>query len=217
MSAEKQKRSRSVAFTPDASDYETHFSDLMEVNSSDTDDDVMSVSANESTKSFLETQSGKTPRKKGPKYFAKLQEKFHRSRESSSPKSPEGLLSPKDCLTKKSKYSSRLSPILSDYRGRRISAPVTTRMDELHSKTEWFTKHIHKRRSAIGPPPSVCILVNSEEEVTGDLRKSSRPFGSTGNLLDMSDDLRRTNLTKKHLAKSLQQVGHTDYTQFMSP
>lgn len=219
MSAEKQKRSRSVAFTPDASDYDTSFSDFMEVACSEADDDVMLTSTSTSVKYSLETTRGKTPKKKGPGYLSKLHEKFRRSKtsESSSPKSPNCLLSPDDCVTKGTKYSSKLSRALSGSIDRRVSAPVATLVHELHFKTETevSTKHIHERHSSSVVSP-VCIFVSStgekqEEEVVVGLRQQRRAFGSTGNILanNMSENVRRTNLTKTQLGKSLQQVSHT--------
>ena len=216
MSTEKQKRTHSVAFTPEASDHDACFSDLLEGTFSGA---ALSPSAGKGVEFSVKTGNGIPPKKNGKMCLANLQETFHSSNDSKSLShlevSRSRSLSPDDCLSQR--YKNSICPSLSSCGGVDQCSFNSSSMLVYgsHSKTKNSRKHIHERRGNIGLSP-VGIFVSSAGEEDDDenkeqfssrgLRKQPCSFGSTGNLVDMSTDHARVNLTKNHLGKSLQQV-----------
>lgn len=214
MSTDNQKRSRSVAFTPEASDCGATFSDLTALPSSFEDEEVDSVMSG-LPKDSPECDNGAESQgerdhetlKKAHSYFSKLHEILHHS----GAKICEDRLSSSDGLLSPSKYKTkrmcRLTPPLSSPSNRRISAPPHSALHRLRSKGDSPLTPIHKRRSATPVFVHISSTAEDEDPSSEDLRQYSRKFGSTGNLLEMTDGHGRTNLvTKRHLGKSLQLV-----------
>ena len=91
---------------------------------------------------------------------------------------------------------------------RRCSAPVNARRD---SSDPCITecRRVGKR-SAFSPSPVRIIISISGEESSADLRKTSREFGSAGDLLEEPRPLSSSSY-RKYLGKSLQQVSANSY------
>ena len=221
MSAGAESQSPSLADgAAEAMESDTVFYDtLEEVNSSDTeagsyDSEVFnSPMRSRSSQGMYDAEFWKNSSyessKKSHGYLSRLSDRFHRQS-----KTLDDPLSASDgFLTPYFRAARSLTPPVISSSSRRTSTPlVSSESGRLHSKRKYAEHSALKRRSAIDPMPVSIFIsgaVDEGEPSSGGLKSCSRFYGSTGNLLDMTDGREKTNLTKRHLGKSLQLVSDT--------
>jgi len=207
--------------TDGARDSDGVFYDTLEENSSDTesanyDSEVFNSPArspNECGTEFWKDASYDSS-KKAHSYLTRLSEKFHRRA-----KTPDDYLSASDGFLSPNSYfhgnkaTRSLTPSPVRSLNRRVSTPPVASgnwvSSRLHSKRNHTENTALSRRSALDPMPVSIFISGALEDnelSSGGLKSNSRFYGSTGNILDMTDGQEKTNLTKRHLGKSLQLV-----------